>query len=430
MKKRFVTLINADDILGEVTKFFLISHDFNGISTTDLASRFGVEWRELHEPLRKLIDADLVGVTYSDVHINPHIIRTDLEPKQRQIDKLGSAGSLQACVYPRPKHLRTKVDPTHYNGKPYELCLALGEPQLEYRSFDLSVLEVYRNDPRYNYENDDVRGKICYNSDGLRDSDRIFLQTFGFSYNENLDRAVAVFICYLARLSSEHQLIWQAKELSGDFKLHPDYYRNAIIGDWGERVPICGALLKELYIINQMASAMGRPPLFHQDFGEYGEGRPPKFGFLIRPTLEEFNNFVLLLDKVLSDNINIEFFQNEVSNKKEVERPDGRIEVWNKGTLQILDEWLRQTFDTADDWQLWEESLDTLKKVRKFRQKPAHALDENVFDQRYIKDQRRLIVEAYSAVRVVRLLIANHPAVQSANIDVPVWLREGRIWTK
>jgi len=41
--------------------------------------------------------------------------------------------------------------------------LALGEAQLSYRSFDLSVLEFYRNDPRHRYENDDINGRIYSN---------------------------------------------------------------------------------------------------------------------------------------------------------------------------------------------------------------------------------------------------------------------------
>jgi hypothetical protein len=49
---------------------------------------------------------------------------------------------------------------------------------------------------------------------------------------------------------------------------------------------------------------MGRPNLFRQDFGQYGENEPRRFTFLVRPTLEEFNEFVLLLDKMLSDNLN------------------------------------------------------------------------------------------------------------------------------
>ena len=419
--------VNSEAILIEVTEFYLDSRDFNGIPMRTLAGRFGVDWHELYDPICQLINEDLAGIIDKDTDINPHIIRRGFEGKESQIKKLTSEASIHACIYPCPKHLKSIVNRLQFDGQPYKLCLALGEPQLAYRSFYLSVLEFYRNDPRYNYENDDVRGSICYESDELQGSDRIFMQTFGFSYDKDLNRAVAVFLRYLSNLSPEHQLVWQAKGLKGDYKLHPDYYRNAIIGDWGKGIPICRAFLKELYIINLMAKAMGRPPLFHQDFGEYGENKPQRFGFLVRPTLEEFNSFVLLLDKMLSDNINKEFFQNEVPYETEIHRKDGRIEVRNKGTIQILDHWIRKYFST-DNWELWDKSIEVLRKVRKMRQDPAHAIDENIFDQRYFKEQRELIIDAYSAIQTLRLLFEDHPAVKSANIEVPAPLREGRIW--
>ncbi len=87
-----------------------------------------------------------------------------------------------------------------------------------------------------------------------------------------------------------------------------------------------------------MAKAMGRPPLFKNDYGEYGENRPKDFTFLIRPTLREFNNFVQLFDKMLSENINKDFFQDEVPYENGIPREDGKIRVQTKGTLQILDD--------------------------------------------------------------------------------------------
>ncbi len=424
-----MSAVSTEAVLNEITQFYLNSSDFNGIPASALAGRFGVGWHDLCDPLHQLINEDLAGIIYEDTTNNPHIIRLGFEEKESQIKKLTSKASIHACVYPRPEHLKSMVNHSQFDGRPYKLCLALGEPQLAYRSFDLAVLEFYRNDPRYSYGNDDVRGRICYKSDELKGSDRIFMQTFGFSYDEDFNRAVAVFLRYLSDLSPEHQLIWQAKELKGDYKLHPGYYRNAIIGDWDERVPVCSAFLKELYIINLMAAAMGRPHLFRQDFGEYGENKPRQFGFLVRPTLEEFNNFVLLLDKMLSDNINKEFFQNEVPYETEILREDRRFEVQSKGTLQILDDWIREYF-SFDDWEFWKEGIRTLRQIRSMRQKPAHAIDENIFDQTYFREQRRLIIDAFKAVRNLRLILENHPAVKSANIDVPVWLREGRIWNQ
>ncbi len=76
---------------------------------------------------------------------------------------------------------------TKYSDSPYSMELALGAGQLDYRSFDLSVLEIYRSDPRYHYDNNDISGWISVtdgHSEEMRDSDKALLQTFGFSYTE------------------------------------------------------------------------------------------------------------------------------------------------------------------------------------------------------------------------------------------------------
>jgi len=420
--------VTKEDILKAVTTFYLESHDFNGIPAWTLSEKFKQDWALLKMVVRELIEDEMVGLIDTNTDVNPHIIRRGFEPKDIQISKLDSESPTHGCIYPTQKHLNSIVNPQDYESQPYKLCLALGVAQLAYRSFDLSVLEFYRNDPRYKYENNDIRGHIYYDAEEMNNSDKALLETYGFSYDDYYNRAVAVFLRYLTDLTPEHQQIWKAKELQGNYKLHPDYYRNAIIGNWGEKVPICSALLKELYIINQMAKAMGRPPLFKDDYGEYGENRPKRFGFLIRPTLEEFNNFILLFDKMLSDNISRDFFQKELSYEKEIERKDGKIQVQQKGTLQILDDWIRIFFRTHD-WQPWGESIAILRKIRKMRQKPAHLVNEDQFDQKYFKEQREIIIDAYSAVRTLRLMFANHPRVKSAEIEIPGWLQEGKIWT-
>ena len=415
-------------LLKEVTQYFLDSGDFNGISANELSSKLGVDWTDLHQPMEELISNDLIGVLYGDVEVNTHIIRISFEEKTVQIKKLGTQELHHTCIYPLKKYLDKVVNRSDYQGMPYRLELALGSPQLAFRSFDLSVLEQYRNDPRYRYHNDDVRGTISALADELGSSDRIVLQHFGFSYDDELNRAVAVFVGDLAELSPEHQQIWKAKEVKGNYLLHPDFYRNAILGEWGEKVSIFDAFVQEIWVINQMSQAMGRQPLFHRDYGEYGENKPQKFGFLIRPTLEEFNNFVLLLDQMLSENINKDFFQKDIPAEEEFEREDGRIEVNRRGTIQILDLWMRKYFRPVD-WEPWDTTIAILKQVRKKRQKPAHKVDENVFDQEYFKQQRELIMQAYEALRTLRLILANHPQVKRADIRISKILQQGDIWT-
>lgn len=414
-------------IQNKITEYYLKSHDFNGIPIWNLLSTIGKEWAEIKPLIQDLIKSDSIRIIDEKTDINPNIIRIRFEPLETQLEKANADEPGYMCLYPTKSILKKTVNPSDYNSEPYKLRLALGEPQLSYVSFDLSVLEFYRNDPRYRYENDDIQGHIYYDDEQLSESDKAFLVTYGFAYDEYFDRAVAVFLRYLADLTPEHQQIWKAKELPDNFKLHPDYYRNTIIGDWGERTPICQAFLNELFIINRMCEAMGRPPLFRNDYGEYGEGKPKKFHFLIRPTLEEFNSFVLLFDKMISDNINKNFFMNVTDYENEHEREDGKIIVTQKGTLQLLDEWIHKFFRLAD-WSEWNEAIASLKKVRKLRQQPAHEINEDVFDQKYFKDQRELILNAYNGVRTIRLIFANHPKVKVADIGIPDWLQEGKIW--
>jgi hypothetical protein len=415
-------------ILDEITRHYLTSGDFNGIPVLrGLPASLLLGWEDIVGDLRELIAEERVCIIYSDTDANPHVMRLGYESAEVQIAKLETI-DVHACAYPLRRQLSRVVNRSDYADRPYALCMALGEPQLTHRAFDLSVLEFYRNDPRYNYSNDDVRGHIYLGSEyaepeGIAERDRVFLQTFGFCYDENLNRAVAVYVRYLADLSPEHQQIWKAKELEGDYRLHPDYYRNTIVGDWGEGLSVFDAFIEERQIINKMAQAMGRPPLFRDDFAE---DRPREFGFLVRPTLKEFNGFVHLLDKMISDNINKEFFRSEVPSDVEEIRRDGKVVVRQKGTLTILDEWVHKRYRT-DDWEPINEMIETFKEVRKKRQKPAHAIDENVFDQDYFHKQRDLMIRVYDAVRTLRLLFADHP--QAGDVEVHEVLQEGIIWT-
>lgn len=428
-----MTRSTEENILDEITNHYLSSEEFKGLPISDLFVEFEDDPDTILEKVSVLIENGKVCVIHAESQINPYINRTGFEPVEDQINKLTTDSSSHSCLYPSSDQLKGVIDKSQFSKEPYKLRLALGEPQLSYQSFDLSVLEVYRNDPRYEYKTTDIDGSISikdqyYETKEIENRDQILLQSFGFSYDDEFNRAVAVFLRYLADLSPEHQQIWKAKELSGDFELHPDYYRTSILGEWGERVSIFDAFLKEFWLINEMARRMGKPPLFRNDFGEYGEEKPRKFAFLIRPTLEEYNNFILLLDKMLSDNLNKKFFDEDISDKVEEADRDGKIRVRNKGTLSLLDEWIRKYF-RPDDWGPWDKSIKSLKKIRKKRQKPAHAINENEFDQQYFAEQREIVIEAYQAVRTLRMILENHPDVQSSDIVIPDWLSEGKIWT-
>ncbi len=72
--------------------------------------------------------------------------------------------------------------------------------------------------------------------------------------------------------------------------------------------------------------------------------------------------------------------------------------------------------------------LATFRKIRKLRQRPAHALlDDDRFDQKFRKDQRALIQDAYFAVRTIRSLLETHLGIEH---EVPEWLSDGGHWVE
>jgi len=413
-------------ILSEVTEFYISSGDYNGIPIRGLKENHSID--QIKNSIKELLNESLLCVVYGDYHPNPHIKALEPESVTEQIEKVDSEAFQNACVYPNTNHLKTIINSSDFTGRPFELRLAIGEPQLSFLNFDLSVLETYRNDPRYYYKYNDTYGYISitdeyFETEKIRESDQILLQTFGISFDKNGNAFVAVFLRYLSDLSAEHQQTWDSKRVETDAHLHPNYYRSSILGEWPEKVSLYEAVLMEMRTINDIAQALDRPSFFRKDYS--GDNRPREFGYLLRSTLKEFNDFIHLLDKMFSENINRDFFQNEVALEREVTRADGKVEVRLKGSLQIIEDWIRNSF-RAEEWDDIEEMFKTLRKIRKLRQKPAHSVHENTFDQKFFKDQCDLMRSVYRAVKIIRLILHLHPGASSVQIDKH--LEDGLIW--
>lgn len=412
-------------LLEQVSDYYLKSGDFNGTPIRNI----NLPVSDYFPQLKELVKEKLLSINFGDRHPNPHILASEPETIEIQLNKLKKSDLEHACLYPTKKHLSKVVDRSNYSGKPFTLMMALGEPQLSYRVFDLSVLEFYRNDPRYHYDTNDIHGSISIKSDYFEKGkvykrDEVFIQTFGFAYNKSLTkRAVAAYVRYLSDLSPEHQQLWYNKILKGKYLLHPDYHR-ATMGHWPERESIFVAFIEELHQINKMASLIGKPKFFRKEYSR--ENKPKAFSFLIRPTLKEYNDFVHLLDKLISENINKAFFKGDIPLEFEEDFGGGKVKLTPKATVTLLREWLGRV--RFPDPKPKDEMINTFRKVRKLRQSPAHAVNEDVFDQKYFKQQRRLIIEAYGAVRTLRLIFANHPKVRGYE-GVPDWLYKGEIWT-
>ena len=102
-----------------------------------------------------------IDVMFGNVHPNPHIKAfSDIpnEDQQKFLDDVEFTDHI--CLYPSREFLTKIPDVERFKDTPFTYELALGAGQLDFRVFDLSVLEYYRNDPRYYYETDFINGSI------------------------------------------------------------------------------------------------------------------------------------------------------------------------------------------------------------------------------------------------------------------------------
>lgn len=409
------------EFLEKVVGKYLNSSDFNGLSVRSIESAADAD------AVRGLIANGDLDLVRGDAHPNPHIKALPADSIEVQLEKIDAHG-LEGCLYPTPR-LLIELNAGAGETAPYTRALKEGSPQLCFRAFDLRALEWYRNDPRFDFDVDDIHGRILQ-KEGTQVAERAVVRDgleffeFGFAYDEEMHRALAAFLRYLHDLPTAQQSEMQKHELQGSYQLHPDFHRTQILGQFPTRISIYDAFLQEKIHINQMCKLMGKPKLFRTEHPDMK--RPRGFGILIRPTKKEFRDFVLLLDQLMSDDLDREFFRGDVELNRNLTDQDGTKITQPKGTIQLLEEWIGAKFRPSDPKEM-DELFGNFRAVRKVRQKPAHIVEDDEFDQKYVSEQREIIGKAFHGVRTLRMVLENHPAAK--NHEVPDYLRETRVWT-
>jgi hypothetical protein len=413
----------ASDLLNQITEFYLNSGDFNGIPLNSLLKP---ERAAALETLKKLVLKELVEA-YSGEYDNPHIKRLAPMPVPRQLQFLtGANGSGSVCLYPSTKRMTRVLPGRAYRSRPFTRLLALGHPQLEPVFFQLGVLERYQSDPRYLFRFDGLDGHISVKNDAYKSremgtADKVMLETFGLGSNAKGHRVAVSFLRYLASLSARHQQHWQSYRVRGACKIERNFALRGIWGAWTDGVSIYDALLEEISHINKMCKQIGLPELFRRDYSSesaanYSDGFPieePKgFGLLMKPTKKAFLDFAQILDKIISENINPEFFKTQGIELEEQTSNNGQTVVSSKGTLRLLEEWLtkRIRIHTENGPAI---ILAPLKEVRKLRQSPAHKFVNDEFSPEYQKKKEKLIGDVYMSISNIRMFFQTHPRARS-----------------
>lgn len=434
-----------EKIRNRVFEFFIESHDFNGIPLRNISEEFKIGYKESIDIIKKLVIDNTISIQSST---NPHIIGFRHYPIESQLKILEDSKDITVkeekfgeiifssdntefpiCLYPSQVYLKSNRDTDKYGTAEYTKLLALAHPHLSPRFFEIEVLERYANDPRFDFHFEDYSGRIsCKYDDNdkpiVREEDQVFLKSFGLGFDSNDNRLAVVYLRYLKDLTPEHQLFWRSKEVFENCKMLKEYHENTINGNWTFSHSIFSAFLGELNCLNELSKLIFDINLFNKTFDK--ENRPKSFTFFFTPTLKNYNEFVMLLDKMISDNINKDFFKDTVE-LYDVEKIDeNTVERKPKGTLRLLEEWLLLTYNHPDR-QLLIDIFKPLKKVRRERQNPAHRISENDYDLKYIDKQKELINKSYSSIRALRTIFQQHP--KANGFEVPNWLDNGEIKT-
>lgn len=156
-----------EKIRNRVFKFFIESHDFNGIPLRNISEEFKIDYKESIDIIKKLVIDNSISIQSST---NPHIIGFRHYSIESQLKILEDAKDITVnekkfgditfssentefpiCLYPSQDYIKLHRDTSSFGNAVYTKLLALAHPQLSPRFFEIEVLEKYANDPRFDF---------------------------------------------------------------------------------------------------------------------------------------------------------------------------------------------------------------------------------------------------------------------------------------
>jgi hypothetical protein len=393
----------SEPLLETVIRQYVESGDFNGLplsGDTLSAAEFDEARRLVQDGLVQVVTAD----DYVNMHIRPWASQRSIEQQVDDLEHLGDRPT--ACLYPTPRAMEGRPELDRWQHEPYRQRMAAGAGTLELAYFSVDVIEQYRNDPRYHYRFDDFEVVLGINDDAYadeneREADKIPSTRIGFAYDSTTLRSDAVtryactFVGDLAELTPEHQQRWRTYEVDPNDSTgpHPMWWQMQM-GQWPDGKGPFQRILDELAAINELFVLIADKPLFRTT------DHPREWGWVIRPTTQEWHQFLLATDKLLSENIDHKALD---AVGAPTEGEDGN----RLGSLNRLVEFIRASASFREE--LLDAIAVPLKRVRKGRQEPAHKLTVAQTDAKLTAQQRDLLADVGEALLVLREVLAKHP---------------------
>lgn len=394
---------------------------FNGVPALKLLV-LQPDQGELRARLSSLISKGLIVAVFASQAVNMHIKRFPDMSIEEQLSGLESEPLDGICLYPCAVVVREHVDISEWHDRPFSKLLLLGEAQLSFRAFDMAALERYVSDPRYDVVFEDYMGRMSVTNASFSDvaypeRDKVGIQSFGLGFDSKRHPCVIVYLRYLSMLSAEHQQYWHSYVIKEGGRMCEPYFVSSIEGDFWKSHSVREAIIEEVTLLRLLSEAIWGKSLFRA----LPERRVPiGLTAFLRPTVENFNRFVMALDKLLSECIDVKFFEGRLCLETETQRNDGKIIVQSKGTLKLLEEWLLQEIIWEDTNAFQDIIIKPLRNVRRLRQVPAHTFIDDNFSLDYYQRRKDILCGILNSLSNIRATLSRHP--RAKHIDIPKWL--------
>ena len=395
-----------DELLQQVLNHYASSRDFNGYfvggSAEDAVRSAAVE----------LVRDGMLQVVSEKDFYNPHIRPW---PSRRTADQ--QVASIEAltpdangvCLYPTPLALKKYRTTKRYPGQPFRHEMAKGRGALELAYFAFEVLEQYRNDPKFSFTFHDFGVYVSISDEAYLDQDepdddKTRMEHVGFAYDLSnykhddpespVIRRVCAFYGDLANLTPTHQQRWRTYQVPEDgLKPHPIWWMRQM-GEWTDGLGPFERLFFEMKALSELHERAFGVPLFRTT------DRPSDFGWILRPSQYEWDNFIHQLDKLLSENLRHDALD-------ETGVPRTNEEGKHIGSLNRLAAVLT-SHGLPDDPA--RDVLKPLREIRQARQGPAHALRKNITDKTFVHKQIHLLEQVNISLNKLRTFWQAHPA--------------------
>lgn len=387
----------SDKLIRAIKDYYLTSDDYNGLPASSLAS-LGLSETEIKQEIASLVTDELVGILSSSFDENPYINRLGFPDIEVQLAELQSA--FNGCfIYPTPSLMKEQFHTE--STTPMEQHLRIGQPQLKAMFFEYDILLSYFIDPRFNFNFHDYSGSIT-STDKVDERRYIHLDTFGIGRDS--DKLVIVaFPRYLRKMSPANQMLWEAHRIidTSQCKVLKDYLDNEFNGSWNFPCTVYRSILYEIENVNILCENIFGIKFFQRT---YKKDELDGFEMLPLPTMQLYNDFLLLLEKITVGNINDKFFDGKIDQVKDI---NGN----RKGSLACLSEWLDIICPMGKDL-----ICEPLKLVRTKRQAPAHKIQTNRYEPNLLNEQHEICKAVHESLNSLRKLLTSHPLAKEVNI--------------